>query len=118
MISATQVLLQSNFSLVSRERSAFRTAKRLEPQDLQNFKSSGSVVPHCGQNMVLPSVPTVIRSFYPPCSEKRHRNLPVDGLVVSSLFGMKAVQDCLFRSMMPASRGWKATRCRAYALNL
>src|SRR5258708_38127534 len=69
-ISATQVLLQSNFSLGSRMAAACRTASRLTPHDLQNFNSSFWVEPHWGQNMSFaPSkVRRLIRRLSTSCS--------------------------------------------------
>src|ERR1044072_4647187 len=50
-ISATQVLLQSNFLPGSRNSSASRTACKFAPQDLQNFTSSLWVDEQRGQIM-------------------------------------------------------------------
>src|SRR5262249_3728064 len=46
------------------------TAETLAPQDLQNFKSSAWLVPHCGQNIQLPPALCGIRLLYPPGSGK------------------------------------------------
>src|SRR5262245_48975919 len=53
-ISATQVLLQSNFSPVERDVIASRTLCRLAPHCRQNLRSSLICIPHPGQNIAHP----------------------------------------------------------------